>query len=198
MCQLLETIKLEDGVLKNISLHNERFNYVRTKLFGASNKIALEKEIQIPVSIKKGIYKCRIIYSTNIESVEFSQYLIKPVKTLKLVYDNDIVYNYKHLDRTCIEKQMKHITEDDILIVKSGLITDVSFANIVFFDGLKWITPTLPLLEGTKRKHLLAKKLIFEDEIKPTDLKHFKKARLINAMLDLETSPDIEIEHFVF
>jgi 4-amino-4-deoxychorismate lyase len=198
MCQLLETIKLEDGVLKSISLHNERFNYVRAKLFGASNKISLEKEIQLPISIKKGIYKCRIIYSTNIESVEFSQYLIKPVKTLKLVYDNDIIYNYKYLDRTCIEKHMKHISEDDILIVKSGLITDVSFANIVFFDGLKWITPTLPLLEGTKRKYLLAKKLIFEDEIKPNDLKHFKKTRLINAMLDLETSPDIEIVHIVF
>jgi len=198
MCQLLETIKLQDGVLNNIALHNLRMNDTRVKLFGVANNIALENEIIIPETLKMGVYKCRVIYTQYIESIEFTPYTIKPINSLKLVYDDEIVYDFKYLNRDCFINHLQQVEEDDILIVKSGLISDVSFANIVFFDGLKWITPSIPLLEGTKRKHLLAKKLIIEDEIKPVDLKHFKKARLINAMLDLNNSPDIVIERIVF
>jgi 4-amino-4-deoxychorismate lyase len=197
MYQLLETIKLQDGVLMNISMHNERLNHSRAILFGTKNTISLENLINNPDLNKSGIFKCRVIYSQNIESIEFSPYLIKQIKTLKLVYDNNIIYNHKYLDRSCFENHLQQISEDDMLIVKNGLITDASFANIVFFDGINWFTPSLPLLEGTKRKDLLANKLIMEEDIKPNDLKQFKKARLINAMLDLESSPDIEIKNII-
>ena len=198
MCQLLETIKLQDGVLKNIDLHNKRMNDARVKLFGVNHHIALEHEIKIPETLKKGVYKCRVVYKQHIESIEFIEYKIKPLKTIKLVYDNDIDYDYKYLERSCFANHLKKVKEDDILIVKLGLISDVSYANIVFYDGEKWITPAKPLLKGTMRKYLLDKQLITEDNIEPKDLKCFQKARLINAMLDLENSSDIEIVNIVF
>ena len=197
MCQLLETIKWQDGVLKNIDLHNKRMNDARLKLFGVTHRIALEHEITIPETLKKGVYKCRVVYEQHIESIEFIEYKIKPIKTIKLVYDNDINYDYKYLERACFANHLKKIKEDDILIVKSGLISDVSYANIVFYDGKKWITPAKPLLKGTMRKYLLDKQLIKEENIEPKDLQYFQKARLINAMLDLENSSDIEIVNIV-
>ena len=45
---------------------------------------------------------------------------------------------------------------DDVIIVRNGLITDSSYANLIFFDGREWITPKVPLLEGTCRARLLA------------------------------------------
>ena len=83
----------------------------------------------------------------------------------------------------------------DILIVKKEFITDTSFSNIIFFDGDNWITPSTPLLEGTKRKELLEKNIISEQEIKFSDLKNFKKAILINAMLDFDEIAEIEIKN---
>jgi 4-amino-4-deoxychorismate lyase len=86
-------------------------------------------------------------------------------------------------------------TADDILIIKNGFITDTSFSNIAFFDGTQWFTPFTYLLNGTQRQHLLRQGAIVETEITPSDLKQFRYAKLINAMLDLETSPLIDIQN---
>ncbi|HON17298.1 MAG TPA: chorismate-binding protein, partial [Spirochaetota bacterium] len=59
-------------------------------------------------------------------------------------------------------------------------------ANIAFYDGEKWLTPTKPLLYGTKREYLLEEGKIVEEEISTRDIKFFYKVSLINAMLDLE------------
>jgi 4-amino-4-deoxychorismate lyase len=88
---------------------------------------------------------------------------------------------------------LTHKSADEILIIKNGFVTDTSFSNIVFFDGIKWITPSTYLLNGTQRQQLLQQGAIIEEEIRPSDLKHFRFAKLINAMLDLETSPSIDI-----
>ena len=56
--------------------------------------------------------------------------------------------------------------KDDILIVKNGLLTDTSIANIALYDGNDWYTPLHPLLKGTKRAELLDKGVLKEKEIK--------------------------------
>jgi 4-amino-4-deoxychorismate lyase len=192
MCRLLETIKLQDGKLMNLHLHEERMNRSRLSLMGYKDRISFT-DLQIPSDLSKGIFKCRIIYSERIETIEFVEYKVKPVNTLRLVYDDSIQYEHKFLDRSCFEKHLKDCRADDILIVKNGLLTDVSFSNIILFDGYKWLTPALPILEGTKRKLLLEQGQISPADIRPADLKYFQKARLINAMLDLEESNDIDI-----
>ena len=52
--------------------------------------------------------------------------------------------------------------KDDILIVKNGLLTDTSIANIALYDGNDWYTPLHPLLKGTKRAELLDKGVLKE------------------------------------
>jgi 4-amino-4-deoxychorismate lyase len=92
---------------------------------------------------------------------------------------------------------MKDVRTDDILIVKNGYITDASFASVVFHDGAKWITPSTPLLAGTTTARLLECHAIIAGEIRKGDLRHFKKAALINAMIDLEDASLLGIENIV-
>ena len=75
--------------------------------------------------------------------------------------------------------------------MKNGLITDTSYANIVFWDGQNWLTPSTPLLAGTKRARLLHESKIKEAEIRVDDLIKYEKARIINALNDLDDSQDI-------
>ena len=83
---------------------------------------------------------------------------------------------------------------DDIIIVKNGLITDSSFANLLFFNGLQWLTPAQPLLKGTQRAKLLEQEQVITAEIRTADLSNFIKVRLVNAMLRFEDEVDILID----
>jgi 4-amino-4-deoxychorismate lyase len=113
------------------------------------------------------------------------------------VQADSIQYEHKFLDRSCLDKLFETTLADDVLIVKNGLLTDTSFANIVFFDGDRWVTPSTPLLHGTKREYYLEIGRIKEVELTVDDLPRFQKAMLINAMLDLETGPSIEMKNIL-
>ena len=133
------------------------------------------------------MYKCRLIYSDTVKKPEFLPYHKRKIKSLKLVVCESIEYNYKYKNRECLNELLELKQNcDDILLVKNKRITDTSFSNVVFSDGKKWITPSTPLLKGTKREKLLSDGKIVQDEIKVNDLKYFQKAALINSMLDLE------------
>jgi 4-amino-4-deoxychorismate lyase len=195
MCLLIETIRIEEGKFQNISFHNERFNRSRGSLLGIDLEIDLEKFIAIPPLLPGNSYKCRIIYSSEIVDISFSEYAIKKLTTIQMVEDNSIEYAYKFHDRKYIEKLKENSNADDILIIKNGFITDVSYANIVFWDGNKWITPATPLLCGTMRSKLLHENKIQQEEIRKSDIKLFKSAKIINAMIGLEESPLINISN---
>ncbi len=187
MCLLLESIKVKNRKFCNISYHNERFNRSRQELFNSSDTLYLEEIIQIPSTLNKGVFKCRVIYSKQIKKIEFLPYSFTGIQNLKIVFDDNINYNHKYSNRDCFDKHLKNNPGfDDILIVKNGLITDTSYSNIVFNDGKRWVTPSTPLLRGTKRARLLKEKIIFEEKITIKNLQFFEEARLINAMIDLE------------
>ena len=71
---------------------------------------------------------------------------------------------------------------DDIIIVKNGNLTDSSYSNLAFNDGSKWITPSTPLLTGTRRGQLIESGELYEEELKVSDLKYFHSCSLINAL----------------
>lgn len=195
MSLLFETIRLHDGVLQNLAYHNIRLNYSRKSLYKTTDEIDLERVIQIPATCSKGVYKCRVTYSKEVKSIDFELYVPHVVKSLRLIEDNTISYNYKYTNRGSLNKLLtKRERFDEIIIVKKGYITDTSYSNIIFFDGTKWFTPSTPLLHGTMRSYLLENNLISEMAIKVADLKQFQKARLINAMIPFELSKDIKIE----
>lgn len=200
MCLLLETIKVKNKELQSLDFHNERLNRTRRELFGTKDILLLEKTIKVPENLGDGVFKCRVLYGNEIEKIEFQPYQIKEIRSLKIVDGGQINYAYKFADRQNIEKlqaESLSLNAQDILIVKNGLLTDTSYANIVFFDGEKYFTPSTPLLKGTKRSQLLQKQLITERKIHVQDIQYFLFAKLINAMIDLEESPIIPISDII-
>lgn len=189
----LETIRVQNRQLCNIHYHNERLNRTRRELFSCADQVYLENVINIPSELNNDIYKCRVIYDTNITKVEFQAYQIKPIHSIHLVTDNDFDYHYKWLDRSRFAAHLAKTQSDDILIVKNGFLTDTSYANIALFDGVKWRTPATPLLPGTRRQSLLDAGEIIAEALLPKDLRHFQYAKLLNAMLDWEESPLLKV-----
>jgi len=198
MCLLLETIKVKDKKLYNIVFHNKRMNDSRKNLFNIDGFLDLNKIINIPGHITDDLYKCRVVYGSEIKKIEFLPYSVRKINSLKIVHADDIDYSYKYENREEINKLLKmKETCDDILIIKNDRITDTSISNIVFFNGNNWITPFCPLLKGTKREKLIEQKIISEEEIFLKDLRFFKKARLINSMTEFYDQPDILIENIL-
>jgi 4-amino-4-deoxychorismate lyase len=184
---LLETIRVENGILKHVGYHNTRFNKTRRDLFGIDNEMQLEPAVIIPDHLTDGLYKCRVNYNPDIENVEFEPYTIKHIRSLKLLAADTIRYSYKFADRSPINQLFaKRGNCDDILIVKNGLIADTSYANIAFWDGQSWFTPAIPLLPGTARARLIHQKELQEANIKPANLDDFSRIRVFNAMMDVD------------
>ena len=196
MSRLFETIKVKNGIFYNIELHNNRFNTTRKNLFGIDEKSDLKEIIRFSGKIINGVSKCKVIYRKFIEDIEFSPYFLRKIKSLKTIEDNDIEYTYKFEDRENINKLFQQKEKcDDILIISRGMVTDTSFCNIVFSDGNQYFTTSTPLLKGTKREQLIRNNIIKEEEIRKNDIPLFKKAILINAMIDMEDKIEIPVDN---
>lgn len=190
----IESIKVFQKKICNLTYHQQRFEKTRSQFFKNVEKIDLMDVLRIPEALGDGLYKCRLLYGDEIVEVRFEPYLKKAIQSLQMVEDDLITYSFKFEDRSAIQKLTKHKGNcDDILIVKKGLVTDTSYANIAFFDGKQWWTPHRPLLEGTQRQKLLDQKIITEKEIFPAMIAGFKKCRIFNAMMEWKGAADIEI-----
>jgi 4-amino-4-deoxychorismate lyase len=196
MCRFVETIKIKNNKLYDIYYHNKRFNETRKNIFNIDKMINLKNEINLPEKYKNDLVKCRIIYDRNIIDIEYLPYKLPTINSLKTIINDEIYYDYKYEDREIFKNLlMKKGNCDDILIIKNNKITDISYANIILFDGDKWVTPLYPLLKGTKRQKLLDKKIITEKDILPDNLKSYLKLRIINTMIDFEDEIDIAINN---
>lgn len=198
MSLLFESVRCKDGILHNLRYHQARMNLARKLVFRAGDEISIAQSVSIDKQHSTGLFRCRITYGREIETIEFIPHMYRNVNSLRLVEDNEIDYRLKYKDR----QQLDHLFEqrgscDDILIVKNGFITDSYTANVIFFDGHRWLTPDTPLLPGTQRARFIVEKKIFIASIKPENLKNFTKARLINAMQDMENMPVIPIQNIV-
>jgi len=200
MSLLVETIKVKDGRLYNISYHSDRFNRSRKELFDVGPAIDLRSKLIVPAYARKGLFKCRIEYDDHIRDIDFIRYEAREIRSLRLVEGGDLSYDYKFLDRGGIDNLMSSRGScDDILIIRDGRITDTSYSNIVVRgDDNKWYTPSTFLLKGTKRSYLLEKGLITETEITPASLRKFRELRLINSMLDINDTQGIAVKTICF
>lgn len=194
MYPLVETIKIKDGVPQNLLWHQKRFEKSYLKLFGMKSKLKISECLSIPIQYKKGLVKARFLYSKQSSTCEFANYKSQKVKSLKIVFDDSIDYSLKYTDRECINKLLLLKEDcDDILIIKNGRVTDTSTANIVFYDGNKWITPAKPLLKGTTRERLLHEGKIITKEIMIDNISSFSHFKLINAMNDFDLGINLDI-----
>ncbi len=196
MCLLIETLRIEHCKIKNLELHNWRFNKSRQALFGSNNILDLEQFIQSKKLNSDVVYKCRITYNLNIKNIEFEPYHPKSINTIKLVESNTIDYAYKYKNRQVLNQLKNKASADEILIVKKGEITDFSFANVVFFTkDLCAFTPLNPLLKGTKRQLLINQKRVKPTIITPNDLVKYAYLKPINALLNYKTTPFIDVKN---
>lgn len=181
MCQFVETMTCENGQLRNVRYHEERFNRTRAN-FGLS-RIDLVEFLKLQAFPAEGKYKVRIIYDEEILLVEYSVYQTPHLERIGIVEYDLIDYSYKYTDRDCFQLLYKtYPGYDDFLIVKSGLFTDSTFCNVAFLKDECWETPLIPLLEGTQRALLLEKGIIKKGNIELSCLADYSHISFFNAL----------------
>jgi len=197
--QFIETIKVVDGMFINPELHLFRIKQMMKDICDKSITDKLFQEMIIPEDMRHGVIKCRILYSSYIERVDFQHYTPRDISSLKLVEGTGLDYSKKYADRSLLMEllQKKEIC-DDVLIIQNNRITDTSYSNVVLSDGFGYYTPTTYLLNGIRRQSLLAQKKIIPIELSVNDLLSFDKLHLINAMLDLEDGITISTKDILF
>lgn len=185
MSQLLESIKIEDGVILNKNYHDDRMKRSRLEIYNSASPFSWDPIKNRLDSFSSGVYKLRILYSDKLDSFEFVPYSLKVISSLKIVEDNHIQYDLKYSNRTHINHLLSQRGEcDDVLIIRDGKITDTSYCNVALWDGSIWRTPKSPLLKGTKRQQLLDTGRIEVFDIPIGKIGSFERIRLFNAMIN--------------
>lgn len=187
---LLETIKIEEGKIHNLSYHQARCDQSRLMLFGSTDSLDLSLIIDAP---QTGLYRCRILYERSLHSIEYIPYKPKEISTLRIV-SSTIDYSFKYADRSDLEALLASNKDvDEVIIEKNGYLTDTTIANIAFYDGSQWLTPETPLLKGTMRAKLIDEGFLKTANIKREDLKNYTQVALMNAMIGFRIINTIKI-----
>ena len=177
---LLETIRIEEGKALYLDYHNQRLNQSRKELFSIGETMDLGQYLSPPA---RGIYRCRVLYNTEIQKIEYLPYRPKQINHISLV-ESSIDYSYKYADRGAFDKLLAaHSESDEILIVRESLLTDTTIANIAFLKKGKWITPKEPLLKGTARERLIDGGFLSLGNIRKEEISSFDGFALMNAMI---------------
>lgn len=190
MYQFIETIYCKNGEMPLLYWHEQRFTKTQMARFGKKIHLSLTELIALKYPetlLENQVYKIRVVYSEKDVSIEFQPYRKKEINSLYLVQNDTIDYSFKYLDRAEIEKMKVPFEQDEeIIIVRNGLLTDTSFTNIALFNGSEWHTPKFPLLEGTQRAFLLEQNTIRPIAITVDNLGQYASIRLFNAMVSWE------------
>lgn len=185
MFPLFETLCIENGSVKNIELHQARYERSLRQFYGKSavNIFNLFDLIQLPEHLQHQLVRCRIDYNAIDTQVQYFEYTRKIYRTFQPVVCDDIDYALKYANRELINQLFSQRGNcDEIIIIKNGKVTDCSIGNLIFRKGEKWFTPDTPLLAGTQREKLLRERKIYETTIYEKDISQFDEIRLINAL----------------
>jgi len=180
-----ETIKIDKGKVFYLPYHQWRIQ----------NTIGRSLEFSLTPPDEDNLYRTKVIYDANgVLDIAYYPYTPKTIKEFVFVDGSHLDYKKKYLDRSGIEKLQLPQKETEIIIVKDGLLSDTSIANLAFYDGKVWLTPKTPLLEGTTRKRYIEKGVLIEADIEKKDLLRFSKIATLNAMVDFAIIPNIELQ----
>jgi len=131
-------------------------------------------------------HKVRVVYGPILASISHQRYVQRTINSISLVEVEDYDYRFKYEDRGQIEKWREASGADEIIMMKDGLVTDASYANLALFDGKDWFTPAHCLLHGVMRQYLIDKGRLVARKIHQADVRQFKRISFINAMLGLD------------
>lgn len=174
-----ETIRIEDGKPSNLLYHQKRFEQTQKELYNTHNHPLLFDIIKAPTN---GLLRCKIIYNNKIREITYTPYTFTLPAHFKLM-QSDINYPYKYIDRDVLDQLKLASKSEEILIIKNGLLTDTSIANIALLIGGEWLTPQTPLLHGTIREKLLHEGKIKTSLLVEEDLYRCDSFALMNAMV---------------
>lgn len=191
MKQFVESIRLEDGLLHNMELHQRRADRTTQHFFGTRINLF---DVAVPATCSEGRYKCRVVYDAAIRSVEFRPYAPRPRQTVSLVYDDAAEYTYKSVDRGFIDRWMAAAGTDDVIIVRKGLLTDSAIANLVLENSEGLFTPAAPLLAGVERQRLIEAGAVRLADISPGQLACYRWVHFVSAMRPLGSEPPFAVE----
>lgn len=195
MYQFIESIRVINGKAELLHQHLVRIERTCKKFY---IKQHLNKETlfhlldQCPID--NAVYKLRILYGLIHEDktseptapyiYSYINYSLPKIESLQIVHDDCIDYSYKYSNRSNINTLFeKRLACDDVLIVRNGLVTETSYCNIAFYDGVDWFSPEDPLLYGTRLTELISNKMIFPAHISVADFVQFTKISLFNSMI---------------
>ncbi len=192
MCLCIEAIEWKDGAPQRLAYHQQRVDAAFKALYPDASVLSLA-DVLGPGAVStdsgaplpdKGLYKLRLLFDTQVRLLECQPYAMRPIQSLQLVEIDHEPMVYKSGDRAFIDEAVQKKGQcDDVLMVCNGLLTDTSYANIAVLDGLKWLSPHIPLLYGTRRAYLLDHQLIELADIRMDELHRFQRIRLFNAMI---------------
>ena len=176
----LETLKADDGVIRHLAYHQARLDTTMLA-HGHTPSISLASLLNPP---SQGLFRCRVLYRADTCEVSYHPYAVRRFNTLHAVIDDTVDYRWKYADRAHLEQLLAQRGEaDEIVIVKHGLLTDATIANIALFDGNDWVTPASPLLHGTTRQRLIDDGRLVPRDIALDELDSYVKVALLNAMV---------------
>ncbi len=182
-----ETIKCEDFEVFNLDYHQKR----------VANTIGLNINLQEYINpISEELLRCKLIYDENgVVDVLYFPYKKREIKSFKIIFDNEIEYSKKYLNRTKLDELYEKRDDcDEVIIIKNEIVTDTTIANIAIFYENFWITSKNCLLDGTTRAKLLEEKKLFEKDITLDMLKNASKVALMNAMIGFDEIKNFKIK----
>ncbi|MCT7609304.1 aminotransferase class IV family protein [Aliarcobacter butzleri] len=182
-----ETIKCEDFEVFNLDYHQKR----------VANTIGLNINLQEYINpISEELLRCKLIYDENgVVDVLYFPYKKREIKSFKIIFDNEIEYSKKYLNRAKLDELYEKRDDcDEVIIIKNEIVTDSTIANIAIFYENSWITSKNCLLDGTTRARLLEEKKLIEKDITLDMLKNASKVALMNAMIGFDEIKDFKIK----
>jgi len=195
MSLLFESIKIENGLINHLDLHQNRVNR-SLKYLDATSTHNLNEFITNISLPSTGLYKLRISYDlTRIITYSITPYISKKkIEHIKLMDGSHIKYRLKYEDRTSINQLLEEAKADEIIMTDQGYLTDSSYANIIVYDGSNWHTPKTPLLHGVQREYLIKTHQLIPSAIHCKELHHYRYISFINALNPIETAIKYKID----
>lgn len=198
MIQFLETICINNGFPQHLEWHQQRVDATMKNFYPAHKHTwQLTECIHPPEEHSSGWVRCRMVYDAHQLSIHYYPYHRKQIESLTTIdMPTSFEYRYKYADRTEIDKLYeKRQGTDDILIVDEGWIKDTTIANIAFRKGVRWYTPSLPLLAGTTWKRLVSAGILVPRPIHLRELQTFDSFKLFNALNSFETASEVSVRN---
>ena len=194
MFSFLETIRIENGLLKNLTYHQKRVNDTFESIYSDRVPFDLSEALLKQNIPSSGIYRVRIIYEEQIKSIEFIPYQEKNIVTLKMVNTGEFDYGFKWADRSYFEQTLAENNEvDEVIFELDGKIQDCTIANLAFLKNGIWYTPKNPLHWGTTRARLIDENKIQETDIFLNELSSYSHICLINVFRELSLAKSLSV-----